>query len=95
VLLAAGEIVLRLREGIAPVRRKGGEDLVEVGPVGRAGVAHLVDAKGQRIVSAHGAERDLGPVVRQGVVDVGDPINAPALGALPINPRCDRRLQLG
>jgi hypothetical protein len=46
---------------------------------GGVSVAEGAGAEGERVVGADGAEDDVGPVVVESVIDLGDPVGSPAV----------------
>ena len=58
-------------------------DLLEVGEVGGGGGAECLGSEGEWVVGVHGAQGDVGPVVRERVVDLGDAFDPPVVLVVP------------
>ncbi len=76
--LVSAKLRLRQCERVAAVGWEGlVEEAVQVDAVGVGARAEALDAEGERIVGAHGAQGNVGPLVREGVVDLGGARDAP------------------
>ncbi len=71
------------REDDAPIGWERVEDALVVEVVGGAGVAEPLHAEGEWVVGAHRAQHDVGPVMRERVVEFCDSVETPRILAVP------------
>ena len=75
-----------MRARFTRVGRELVEEALQVGTVGVASFSEALDAEREWIIGTHGAQCDVGPVVREGVVDLGGALDTPSVGAVPREP---------
>jgi hypothetical protein len=83
LVLLAAEVGPCTGEGVAAVWWQTRGQLPEVVLEGGVSGTQTVGTEGDGVVGAHGSQDDLGPVVRQGVVDLVDAVETPAVGMVP------------
>ena len=83
VVLLVVEVGLGSGERVVGVVGEAADDSLEVGEVGVSRAAKLFDTEGEWVVGVHGAQGDVGPVMRERVIDLGDAFDPPLLLVVP------------
>ena len=83
VVLVAPKVGLCAGKRVVGVVGHGAHDVLEVDQVGGGRVAELFDTEGEWVVGVHGAQGDVGPVMGEGVVDLGDAFDPPVVLLVP------------
>ena len=90
VVLAVVEIGLRAGERVVEIVRHAADECWRSAEVGGGGVAELFEAEGERVVGVTAREGDLGPVMGEGVIDLGDAFDPPVVLVIPSGTAGDR-----